>query len=97
MVVHSADLPSLTSHLTKHFDRRPPDHLLFEWFSGERQDTAQRAAGRSYRISRYNTFHHIGHLSTLSQPKGRFNPACYSLLYDWLLPAEVCERHATRS
>ncbi len=31
VVVPSADLPSLTAHLQAHFDRRPPDHLLFEW------------------------------------------------------------------
>ena len=89
VVVKGGDLPSLTEHLAAHFSRRPPDHLLFEWFSGERGDTKRRAAGRSYRISRYNTFHHIGHLSTLAQPKGRYNPGCYALLYDWLLPAEV--------
>ena len=47
------------------------------------------AAGRSYRIFRYNTFHHIGHISTLAQPTNRYNPGCYALLYDWLLPAEV--------
>lgn len=47
------------------------------------------AKGRSYRIFRYNTFHHIGHISTLAQPTNRFNPGCYALMYDWLLPAEV--------
>ena len=39
IVVRQPDLPSLTAHLQLHFARRPPDHLLFEWFSGERQDT----------------------------------------------------------
>lgn len=41
------------------------------------------------RFRRYNVFHHIGHISTLAQPANRFNPGCYALLYDWLLPAEV--------
>ena len=59
------------------------------WFAGEVADTRERARGRSYRIFRHNVFHHIGHISTLSQPKGRFNPECYTLLYDWLLPKEV--------
>ena len=49
----------------------------------------QHAIGRSYRIFRYNTFHHIGHISTLAQPTNRYNPGCYAHLYDWLLPAEV--------
>ena len=39
VIIPGKDLPSLTDHLTAHFDRRPPDHLLFEWFSGERDDT----------------------------------------------------------
>ena len=50
---------------------------------------SDHAAGRSYRIFRYNVFHHIGHISTLAQPTNRYNPGCYALLYDWLLPAEV--------
>ena len=60
---------------------------------GERDETAAYAKGRSYRIYRYNTFHHVGHLSTLAQPTNRFNPGCYSLLYDWLLPAEARHDH----
>ena len=39
VIVPMPDLPSLTDHLAAHFSRRPPDHLLFEWFSGERADT----------------------------------------------------------
>ena len=39
VIVHQPDLASLADHLAGHFDRRPPDHLLFEWFSGERPET----------------------------------------------------------
>ncbi len=89
VVVRQADLPALQRHLQVHFERRPPDHLLFEWFSGERDDTRALAAGRSYRIYRHNLFFHIGTKSTINQPSHRFIPGCYALLYDWLLPAEV--------
>ena len=75
-----ADLRSLRRHLESHPWRRPPDHLLFEWFSGERPDTKAYAAGRSYRVFRHNLFYHIGALSTLNQPKTRFTPGCYSLM-----------------
>ena len=74
-----ADLPALQRHLLAHFERRPPDHLLFEWFSGERADTRALAAGRSYRIFRHNLFFHIGTKSTINQPSHRFIPGCYAL------------------
>lgn len=48
-----------------------------------------RPHGLARRDRSHNVFHHVGHISTLSQPKGRYNPGCYALLYDWLLPAEV--------
>jgi hypothetical protein len=57
--------------------------------SSRRRVGREHAVGRSYRIFRYNTFHHIGHISTLAQPTNRYNPGCYALMYDWLLPAEV--------
>jgi hypothetical protein len=48
VVIPTPDLPSLAAHLRDGFKRRPPDHLLFEWFSGERPETKARALGRSY-------------------------------------------------
>mmetsp|Transcript_24001 Transcript_24001/g.57020 ORF Transcript_24001/g.57020 Transcript_24001/m.57020 type:complete len:326 (+) Transcript_24001:1321-2298(+) len=97
IVLRAADLPSLVEHLAAHFVRRPPDHLVFEWFSGEwhakqKLPGSANAAGRSYRTYRHNLFYHIGHISTLSQPSNRFTPRCYELLYDWLLPAETFKR-----
>ena len=79
------DVPNLREHIAKGYGRRPPDHLIFEWFAGESAETKAYANGRSFRIFRYNTFHHIGHISTLAQPKNRFAPGCYSLLYDWVM------------
>ena len=45
VVVKQGDLDSLAHHLAAHYSRRPPDHLLFEWFSGERPDTRCAAHG----------------------------------------------------
>ena len=89
VVVRGADLNGLAKHISAGANRRPPDHLLFEWFSGELPETRAHASGRSFRIFRHNLFYHIGDISTLDQPSKRFTPKCYSLLYDWLLPEEV--------
>lgn len=97
IVMRSADLPSLREHLAANAARRPPDHLVYEWFTGE-WHTKQRlpgkpyADGRSYRAYRHNLWYHIGHVSTLAQPANRHTPRCYELLYDWLLPHETFKR-----
>jgi hypothetical protein len=90
IVLRWADMRSLQTHLASGVSRRPPDHLVYEWFSGERPETKEYADRRSFRIFRHNLFYHIGSVSTL-QPAGRkrYTPGCFSLLYDWLLPSEV--------
>lgn len=97
IVLRAADLPSLRGHLAAHYARRPPDHLVFEWFSGEWHAKQKLpghayAHGRSFRVYRHNVWYHIGYVSTLSQPADRHTPRCYELLYDWLLPAEAFKR-----
>ena len=52
VVVPQADLASLAAHLQNHFHRRPPDHLLFEWFSGERDETRCEGTARAARAAR---------------------------------------------
>lgn len=109
VVVPQADLNALSSHLgnPENVARRPPDHLLYEWFSGENlirdakkidgrvgangtdEQQSQAQPARSFRVFRYNLFHHIGAASTLAQPAGRHNPACLSQLFDWMLPGET--------
>jgi hypothetical protein len=98
VVVRGEELRELAAHLAAHSARRPPDHLVYEWFSNEwaskqpPADGDEAASARSYRVYRHNLWYHIGQVSTLSQPANRFTPRCYELLYDWLLPAETFKR-----
>lgn len=74
------DLPIFAAYLYKHHSRRPPDHLVVEWFAGE---TAESAAYRKNRVNigfRYNIFNHIGVTSTLRGAKQTGFPACYEEL-----------------
>ena len=49
VIVRHADLPSIGEHLASGYERRPPDHLLYEWFSGERPET-RRAPARPHAV-----------------------------------------------
>jgi hypothetical protein len=59
------DLVALANYLIAHQARRPPDHLLVEWFVGETEESANYKAGRVHAAFRFNLLNHLGAQSTL--------------------------------
>ncbi len=51
--------------------RRPPDHLVVEWFAGETEEAARHKNGRANIGFKFNLFDHIGLVSTLRSQKTR--------------------------
>lgn len=78
--MHSADLSTFADYLVKHQARRPPDHLVVEWYAGETPEAKAYRGKRANLGFKHNLFDHIGAVSTLrSQRSGAF-PRCYELL-----------------
>lgn len=78
--MHDADLAVFADYLIKHQVRRPPDHLVVEWYAGETKESAKYKQKRANIGFRYNLFHHIGVVSTLRSQKSGSFPVCYELL-----------------
>ena len=79
---NNGDLETFGNYLYTHQARRPPDHLVVEWFAGE---TAESKAYKNSRVNigfRYNLFDHIGHTSTLRGEKSVTYPKCYDELLE---------------
>jgi hypothetical protein len=78
--MHDKDLLVFADYLVKHQKRRPPDHLVVEWYAGESEESGAYKKQRVNIGFKYNLFNHIGLVSTLrSQHSGAF-PHCFELL-----------------
>jgi hypothetical protein len=92
MVLHSADVPLVTSYLLRMFDRRPVDWLIPEWAARETFVAAFHHRRRIYTY-RWNLFLHIGGLSTFDgrvwkEEQNAKLPGCYKL-NTFLRPEEM--------
>ena len=74
------DLLTFAAYLLEHQARRPPDHLVVEWFAGEKPQSAQYRGERQHVSFRYNLFHHIGAVSSLRAAQQVSFPECYEPL-----------------
>ena len=60
--------------------RRPPDHLVVEWYAGEKPESKRYRGNRANIGFKYNLFNHIGSVSTLRSQKSGSFPQCYNVL-----------------
>ena len=79
---NNGDLAVFASYLYKHQARRPPDHLVVEWFAGESDESKAYRGKRANIGFRYNLFDHIGASSTLRPDKSGAFPRCYDELLE---------------
>ncbi len=84
------DLTTFGNYLLKHQRRRPPDHLVVEWFAGEKPEAKEYKNGRPHVAFKYNLFDHIGAKSTL---RGKLSPA-YPICYEPLIEPVLFEVEA---
>lgn len=76
------DVKVFADYLLKHQVRRPPDHLVVEWYAGESPESAAYKGKRVNIGFRFNLFNHIGIVSSLRSMKQTSFPVCYDLLLE---------------
>jgi len=83
IVMHNdRDLLTFAAYLITHQTRRPPDHLVVEWYAGE---TVEAKGYKGQRVNvgfKYNLFDHLGSVSTLRAGKQASYPRCYDQLLE---------------
>jgi len=85
IIVRDEDMSSFGDYLVEHQTRRPPDHLVVEWFAGETAQSAKLKNGRQHLSFRYNILNHLGKISTLRDASSKAFPICYEDLGEPLL------------
>lgn len=80
--MHDEDLATFAAYLLKHQKRRPPDHLVVEWYAGETPEAAAHKRQRKNVGFKFNLFDHLGVISTLRSQQQTSFPRCYDLLIE---------------
>eukprot|EP00741_Cyanophora_paradoxa_P011373 tig00020556_g10986.t1 len=89
VIVKGANASALADYLDRHARRRPPDHLVSEWYLAEKPDAALtppdgRAGNMAYR---WNILSHLGRQSSIKPDVDRSKnewPGCWTPL-SWML------------
>jgi hypothetical protein len=80
--MHYKDIQVFSEYLLSNQVRRPPDHLVVEWFAGETEVSKKYKGNRVNIGFRYNLFDHIGRKSTLRSAEQIAFPGCYDPLME---------------
>lgn len=78
--MHDQDLHRFLSYLLQHQARRPPDHLVVEYYAGETPEAHSVKGSRANIGFKFNLFDHLGVVSTLRSQKMVGFPRCYEML-----------------
>ena len=76
------DIVPFSDYLLRHQARRPPDHLVVEWFAGERPESRDYKGTRVSIGFKWNMFDHKGKTSTLRSAAQVGFPTCYAPLVE---------------
>jgi hypothetical protein len=77
LLMPAADVPVLAAYLLEHQARRPPDHLVVEWFAGETPQSKAHKRERPHVCARWNLLEHTGEVSTLRPEAMTGFPKCF--------------------
>eukprot|EP00474_Spongospora_subterranea_P011424 CRZ11882.1 hypothetical protein [Spongospora subterranea] len=79
IILKKQDMIPFAKYLVDHQTRRPPDHLIIEWFAGETRESAAYRQGRPHLTFRYNLMQHRGAASTLRDHPAQIVDDCYDV------------------
>jgi len=66
ILLKDQDILPFANYLESRHTERPPDHIVVEWYAGEKPESAKYRGSRQHFTFRYLLFHHIGGTSSLS-------------------------------
>lgn len=82
IIMHNKDLEEFSDYMIQGQKRRPPDHLVVEWYAGETPRSKAYKQKRANIGFRYNIFNHLGTVSTLRSTNSPKYLTCYEELLE---------------
>ena len=80
ILMQTHDVSTFAAYMLAHQKRRPPDHLVVEWFAGETAESAAYKKQRHHFGFAHNLLEHLGTKSSLRASKQGLFPVCYEPL-----------------